>query len=196
MAVAPERIKERLRSNFSGVNLSKQRLDELAARLSQKPADDADDAAIDQVLSNANDFMPFADIAREDDRVRTLLANQKAPEPQPQPTPQPKTDDTPEWAKALMQEVNSLKAEKTKSTIQQQLKEKLKDVPETFYSRIALPESADELDTFAESIKTDYTALKQELINANAGAGNIPLGTVNSSAIDADIAQWAEQSKS
>ena len=115
MAVKPEQIKARLRILFPKANLSQKRIDAIAAKLCLKPADDADDIAIDEVLNGANDFMSFEDIAKDDDRVRTLEANQKAPQ-----TPAeievarveaerlknlnnpPAPDDAPAWAKALI----------------------------------------------------------------------------------------------
>lgn len=114
MPVKPEQIKARLRILFPKANLSQKRIDAIAAKLAPKPADNADDTAIDEVLNTANDFMSFEDIAKDDDRIRTLEANQKA-----QKTPaeieadrveaerlknlgSPAPDDTPSWAKALI----------------------------------------------------------------------------------------------
>lgn len=72
MAVSTDKIKERFKVLFPTLNLSSKRLDELAARLAQKPADDADDAAVDQVINDANTYVPFSDLARTDDVVRDL----------------------------------------------------------------------------------------------------------------------------
>ena len=83
MAVKPELIKARLKVKYPKANLSNNRIDEISARLSKLPADDADDAAVDAVLDQANDFMPFEDIARQDDALRTAKAkteNAKTPE--------------------------------------------------------------------------------------------------------------------
>lgn len=110
MPVEVSRIKGRLKELFPKANLSTKRLDELSARLAKKPADDADDAAIDQVINDANDYMPFADIAKEDDRIRNLEANQKKADPQPanggkqdpEPNPTPAPEDVPAWAKGML----------------------------------------------------------------------------------------------
>lgn len=109
MAVTPAQIKARLKVKYPKANLSQKRLDVIAAKLALKPEDGADDDAIDAVLEAANDFMSFEDIAKEDDRVRTLEANQKqkADPPAPAPTDPPapgkvNTDDVPEWAKAIL----------------------------------------------------------------------------------------------
>jgi hypothetical protein len=109
MAVKPEIIKARLKALFPKANLSQKRLDAIAAKLAPMPADDADDAAVDAVVNQANDFNSFDEIAREDDRVRTLEEKAKGPTP---PTPPGPTDpptpptppvDVPEWAKGLVE---------------------------------------------------------------------------------------------
>lgn len=79
MPVEVTRIKGRLRALFPKANLSNKRIDEISARLSKKLNDDSDDAAIDEVVNQANDFISFEDIAKSDDRIRTLeQANQNA----------------------------------------------------------------------------------------------------------------------
>lgn len=109
MAVKPEIIKARLKVLFPKANLSQKRLDAIAAKLAPMPADDADDAAVDAVVNQANDFNSFDEIAREDDRVRTLEEKAKAttpptpPGPTDPPTPPTPTVDVPEWAKGLVE---------------------------------------------------------------------------------------------
>ena len=114
MPVEANRIKGKLKELFPKVNLSTKRLDEISARLAKKATDEADDTAIEQLVNDANDFMPFADIAKEDDKIRTLEANQKkadpSPDPTPDPTPNPKpSDDVPAWSKTMMDELKGLK---------------------------------------------------------------------------------------
>lgn len=109
MAVKPEIIKARLKVLFPKANLSTKRLDAIAAKLAPMPADDADDAAVDAVVNQANDFNSFEEIAREDDRIRTLeeKAGKSTPPTPPKPTdpPTPPTPpvDVPEWAKGLVE---------------------------------------------------------------------------------------------
>ncbi len=109
MAVKPEVIKARLKVLFPKANLSQKRLDAIAAKLAPMPADDADDAAVDAVVNQANDFNSFDEIAREDDRVRTLEEKAKPstpptpPNPTDPPTPPAPPADAPEWVKAMME---------------------------------------------------------------------------------------------
>lgn len=74
MAVAPEKIKARLRVLFPKANLSTKRLDVYAAKLAPKPADDADDEAIDVIINDYNEVIDFEAVAKEDDKTRTLEA--------------------------------------------------------------------------------------------------------------------------
>lgn len=74
MAVAPEKIKARLKALFPKANLSTKRLDAYAAKLAPKPADDADDEAIDVIINDYNEVIDFEAVAKEDDKTRTLEA--------------------------------------------------------------------------------------------------------------------------
>lgn len=74
MAVAPEKIKARLKALFPKANLSTKRLDVYAAKLAPKPADDADDEAIDVIINDYNEVIDFEAVAKEDDKTRTLEA--------------------------------------------------------------------------------------------------------------------------
>ncbi|MBF7090459.1 hypothetical protein IUY40_02725 [Flavobacterium sp. ALJ2] len=80
MAVKPEIIKARLKVLFPKANLSTKRLDVYAAKLAPKPADDADDEAIDAIINDYNEVIDFAVVAAEDDRIRTLEADKKKAE--------------------------------------------------------------------------------------------------------------------
>lgn len=204
MAVKPEVIKARLKAKYPKANLSTKRLDAIAARLAPKPADDADDDAVDAVLAEANDFMSFEEIAREDDRVRTLEANQKPkPEPNPNPNPNPPADppspptpdDTPSWAKSLMESNAKLEAKITaletgkitesKQLTAQQAFEKSEllkglkpEIKATWLKRLQVtPETTDEeITSQIESLETEYSELTQNIANNSNFAGPPPAG--------------------
>lgn len=211
MAVEAKRIKERLRSLYPKVNLSTRRIDEISARLAKKPADDADDTAIDGVINDANDFMPFADIAREDDRVRTLEANQKSQDPpKPQDPPQdppkpqdPPADDVPAWAKTLIETNNSLKADlqelktgKIIETKKQQAKkvfdanETLKGLKETvkekWFNRIDV-NSETSIEDQISDLEEEYNDLVQVSADSKKSPGAPPNGAGGSKPTDAEL---------
>lgn len=125
MAVAPEKIKARLKVLFPKANLSTKRLDAYAAKLAPKPADDADDAAIDAIINDYNEIIDFEVVAKEDDRIRTLEAEKKKSDEalknkgkgdekgkDDEPEDEVEIDkDTPAWAKAIFKQNQKLTSE-------------------------------------------------------------------------------------
>jgi hypothetical protein len=168
-----EKIISQLRAKYPGVNLSKKRMDAIADRLTPKIKDESE---IDAKLDELNEILPFADIAKDDDRLRTLEEKSKKPAQQQQQTektdtdPETKKEDSkkedemPSWAKELVTEVKSLRQEKVQATMQQKLAahEKLKGIPSIFYKGRPLPEKEEELDAFVETIAADYATFKAE----------------------------------
>lgn len=176
-----ERLKAKL-PDLKAQNLTEKRLNAIADRLHNKFPDLTEEADYDAKIDELNDLTPFAEIAKQDDRIRTLEKNPN-PLPKKKPTPPKKendgeeegsddTDDTPAWAKALIEqnkalatEVNNIKKEKALGSIKQKAAEKLKEVPERFWNKLPLPEKEDEIETFVADVQSDYTAFKQELVN-------------------------------
>ncbi len=215
-----DKFKARLKAKAKalGVNLSTTRIDAIAARLHAKNPDITEDADHDSRIDDFNDLQPLADIAKQDDRVRTLEAKTKA---QPTDQDQDDTDDDdddepaepkqkgkikkkksdqepPSWAKSLIETVNKLNTEKVQTSMQARAKEKLKDVPEKFYAGRTLPEKDDDLDSFVENVNNDYTAFKQDLINKGLMSSTPPAGggtTIKTDSVDADITAWANKGK-
>lgn len=116
MAVTTDKMKSRFKVKYPLVNLSTKRLDELMAKLAKKPADDADDAAIDAFLEEMNDVLDFAGIAKEDDRVRNLEKLAEKPKPADEPekpadVPKPSDNTTEALLAKLTESVKSLTGE-------------------------------------------------------------------------------------
>jgi hypothetical protein len=195
-----QKIAGRLKALFPKANLSQKRIDAIAAKLEPKVADDADETAIDDVINQANDFMDFEAIAKEDDRIRTLEANQKkAGEEEPNPpgtSPTPPTDDEPEWAKRLSQRLENIeKGEitKTKASTVADLFSKsqiLKGLPEnqkqSWINRVNL--DAEDLASEISSLESEYTELKQSIVDSTSYAGAPFRATEGSDSVsDADL---------
>lgn len=164
MAVKPELIKSRLRALFPKANLSTKRLDEISARLAKKPADDADEAAIDEVINDYNDngAMSFEEIAKSDDKIRTLEAGKPTPPKTDEPIIQPINPET-DPIKIMMAtltnlsaEIKGLKEEKTKETVVSKFAndERVKNIPD--FIRKGYTPSSDE----------DYEVKVNELVEA------------------------------
>lgn len=171
-----DKIIARLKAKFSGVNLSKTRLDQIADKLASKITDENE---IDGKLDELNDIMPFADIAKQDDRVRTLEAKIKEPKkqdpPKPEDTPADPPEDVPAWAKALIDQNKSLNekltsleqgrtAEQNQARLRALLKEK--KVDDKFLDdplrKMAIASKTfkeeSEIEAFAEEIATAFQA--------------------------------------
>ena len=196
MAVDKLKVIARLKALFPKANLSQKRLDALADKLAIKPADDADDAAIDAVINDFNSVLSIEDIAREDDRVRTLesKANPNPPAPAPKPTdpPTPPTPptDVPAWAQALLDsnkklegELEAIKTGKVIETKKQTASELfgkseiLKGIPETirknWENRIDV-NSETPFEEQIQALETEYSELVQ--VNANSNKYAPPAG--------------------
>jgi hypothetical protein len=211
MAVKPEIIKARLKALFPTANLSTKRLDALAAKLAPMPADDADDAAVDVILNQANDFNSFVEIAREDDRIRTLEAKANpeptptptpTPTPAPTPTPTPTPTDVPEWAKvllesnkALLEKVTTLETGKITETKKQtaqsvfEASEVLKalkpEIKANWLNRIDV-NSETPIEDQIKGLETEFTDIRQEIANTTSYSGGVPNFTAGKNEPSAD----------
>jgi hypothetical protein len=202
------------KTKASGVNLSQKRIDAYADRLHKKFPTVTEEADHDKHIDDLNDVVLFADVAKEDDRIRTLEARNRQQDPQDEPDdqdepvnnpagkrkPSKKDDDVPAWAKTMMDELKTLKTEKVQSTIKTQLAEKLKgkNIPEKFYNKWTLPEKEEDLDQFATDVETQWTELKQEGNNLGITGSSAPVGGIgggNKGGEEAAIDAWAQKSK-
>ena len=178
MAVEKSKVISRLKALFPKANLSQKRLDALADKLATKPADDADEAAIDLVINDFNSVLSIEEIAREDDRVRTLesKANPNPPAPPSPPAP-PKGDEVPSWAQAILDSNKKLEGEleaiktgkmiETKRATASELfnkSEVLKRIPETirknWENRIDV-NSETSFEDQIQALETEYSELVQ-----------------------------------
>lgn len=204
MAVKPEKIKERLKTKYPKANLSNERLDAFAAKLAPLPADDADDTAIDAVLEQANNLISFEDIAKGDDRLRTLekKANPTpVPSPNPEPTPAPvtpvvtPTDETPAWAKTLIEtnqkltaDIEAIKTGKIIETKKQTaqsvfdaseiLKGLKPEIRTNWLNRIDV-NSETPIEDQVKNLETEFTDIRQAVAETTRYSGPTPSGTTS-----------------
>lgn len=195
MPVEISRIKGRLKELFPKANLSNKRLDEVSARLAKKPSDDADDTAIDEVLTNANDFYPFEEIGKDEDRIANAEAKLKNqpkkagegdPKPDPKPDPVEPSKDVPEWAQTLLNEVKTLKEGKvaeTKTQSARQLFEKnetfknLKEKGREFYFSKIDVNSEIPIEDQISSIEEVHNELVQDRVDNTQHSNQPPMNS-------------------
>ena len=154
-----------LRSRFRDLfpkaqNLKKERLDVFVSKLSSKLSEESTQEDVDALWQDYNEVVNFEQLAKDDDRLRTL----NVPKPQPKveeaskQSEGPKSDDVPEWAKALLTEIKTLREEKVQDTIQSKFRnhEALKGIPTEILDLVKTPTTLDEVDQFATTIADVY----------------------------------------
>lgn len=212
MAVEKSRLVSRFRIKFPKVNLSNERLNEIADRLSKKPADDADDAAIDLVLDEANELLSFEDIAKSDDRLKNAEAlAKKNAEKKDDKTDVGKKDeevvdvdkDAPAWAKAMLEQnkklASDLEALKTGKIIETKKQtaselfaksEVLNRIPEAirqnWVNRIDV-NSETPFEEQIQALETEYSTLVQVNADNNQYSGPAGNGSAEIKADDAVV---------
>lgn len=158
MSIEKSKVIARIKALHPNTNLSNARLNELSDRLIKKLTDDADDAAIDSVINDANDYNPFSEIARSDDKIRDLESKLKPKPPVDDPKPDPIPDDISPSMKAYLDKQNELieklngklegfeKGQQTKSITERfNSDERIKDVPDIM-RRGFIPTSEDDYE--------------------------------------------------
>lgn len=172
-----QKLFEALKTKFVGVDA--QILDRIATKKAEGQTDEnqitsiVDGISFQDVLTSYGDF-------RAGDASKTAVTNYEKKHnlkegktietPQPTPTPQPeppKPDDTPAWAKALIDQNKTLTEKiasiENKSTLEQrtaaiQAKAKEYGIPESQAKRYSIPEDAD-LDEYFKDAKQDLSNL-------------------------------------
>lgn len=188
-----EQIISQLKSKFPGVNLSKVRIDAIADKLAAKITEESE---IDGKLDELNELFPFAEIAKQDDRLRTLEAKNKPvqqPQPQPEPSPAPSDDPVAKKLAEMEAKLQAFEREKQQAKLQETFTKKLseKKIPAQLAKGRTI-ESEEQLEAVITEIESDYTALKQQLINDGLSTSSQPVAASASPAtVDADIAAWA-----
>jgi len=197
MAVERAKVIARLKALFPKANLSQKRLDAIADKLAKKPADDAKDDAIDTVINDFNDVLSIEEIAKDDDRARTLEADNKAkaeeiakakgtepPKPgEPKPDDPPKGDEAPAWATKLLEKVDNLeKGNIAKGKIQtatelfaenEVLKGMKPELQKKWINRIN-PDSETTIEDQVKELETEYSEFKQSFADSTEHSGPTP----------------------
>lgn len=178
-----EKIIAAIKEKFPAVNLSKKRLDAIAATLEDKVTDETQ---IDAKLDEFNIYNPFTEIARNDDAMRNMEAKLKSKQ-EPPPAPSPGNDEKldmlkqlSESIKALTEKVSGFEAEKTKGSIRTKVTDQLKDIPASYWGKRALPEKDDDIETFVEDVKNDFTSFTKEITEAGIALHPLPGGGIGS----------------
>lgn len=172
-----QKLFEALKTKFVGVDA--QILDRIASKKAEGQTDESQIPTIVEGIGFQDVLTSYGDF-RAGDASKTAVTNYEKKHnlkegktietPQPTPTPQtetPKPDDTPVWAKALIDQNKTLTEKiasiENKSTLEQrtaaiQAKAKEYGIPESQAKRYSIPEDAD-LDEYFKDAKQDLSNL-------------------------------------
>lgn len=105
---------------------------------------------------------------RVGDAILKVKSEQRKAEPQPPKKEQePQDEQPPKWAQGILQRLDAFERKEAEQKLATALKSKIADkVPESFYRgrNLSIQSEAD-IDKLATEIETEYTALKQDMIN-------------------------------
>lgn len=180
------KIAERLKSKFTGVNLSKARIEAICTKIDAKVTTEDE---IDAKLDELNEILPFSEIAQVDDYQRAKEAKDKkakedanAAEPPKKETETDGANAPPAWANALITQTNALvaeianlKGEKVITSRKDALAKVLKDAPESYRNKAIrdlerMNFETDELfNEYLAETETSYTEFNQSVLDAGLG---------------------------
>jgi len=173
----------------AGVNLSTKRIDAYADRLHKKNPDVKDEAEHDTLIKDLDELVGFAEIAKDDDTIRTKDAqikklSEKKPDPKDEDEEDEDNDDEhaetnkgkkkqdkdqpgrmPKWFKTYADKIDSMVGEKSQATIKSLIAAKLKGedgktkIPEDFYDEWKLPEKEDQIEDFVAKIEAKWSVI-------------------------------------
>ncbi|GAB3701414.1 hypothetical protein GCM10027592_29480 [Spirosoma flavus] len=175
-----DKIIAKLKEKYPNINLSKARLDAIADKLKV-----TEESEIEGKLEELNDIFPFAEVAKQDDRIRGLEKKDQKPADEKKPDNKPEKDDSadddegmPKWFKgyaskvdSLVEKVLNIETGNTTKTRKQQLEEALADAPEKF-KKLTLKnfelmnfDTDEKFTGFLEGLKTDKAEFAQTETN-------------------------------
>lgn len=184
-----EKIIAAIKAKYPAINLSKKRLEAIAAKIETLVIDD--ETKIDASVEALNTYGQLDDLAKSDDTTRDLQtklkATQKPDDTKPDSGDPAKPEDaTAKMLATLLQEVQSLKADKSKGEMLTKATEKLKDVPASYWNNWSLPEKEDDLDAFAAKVTDGYNAFVKEAVDKGLKINQAPKSGVPAGGIGGD----------
>lgn len=184
-----KQIKARLKVLYPGVNLSNKRIEAIAAKIDAKVTEEDE---IDDALSTYDEYNPFAQMAKDDDRERLKLKKESETSKTPEQIAaenEAEGKDTlvdsemPAWAKALVTStqalakgLESIQGEKVANTRKQQYEAKLEGVPAKVKAKALKDfgkmkfDTEEEFNEWLTETETDIEDLVQE--ESNNGLSN------------------------
>jgi len=199
-----EKILAALRAKYTGTQTAL--LDRMADTLSQTITDESqiETVASSDGVKNLLTFFQSESDRRATEATSTAVVNyeKKHNIRDGKPVTTPQVDpNVPEWAKGLMESNQKLQAEleglrkgQSTSVLMDRVKSKLaeKKIPELLLKGRTI-EKEEDIDTLVTEIETDYTGIKQTMVNEGVVV-DVPKSSMQPpGSVDAGIAAWAKQ---
>lgn len=201
------------KNKYANLGLDAKILEGLATQFEATTTDETIDNVVNGVEPLLKTFQGQADKRVADAIAKAKLEATKPPKQENQnpPKEESKSDDTPEWVKALQgtiqgmaSEIQALKGNKVLTDRNSILEAELKDANPTFKASIMkiLPkipfESDEAFQEFVAETKADSAAYVQDVANqglSGISRPNIPTNLPATDAIDRDIKAWSDKDK-
>lgn len=156
-----ETIIGRLRVLFPKANLTKQRLDEIVSdKLIGRFSDESTNEEIDAIL----ELLPINEIAKQDDKVRTLEARkQDSPKEDPKNEGGETDNEILKALKGLAERLDGIENEKKRNSLAERFNsdERIKDVPD-FIKKGYIPNSEEDLEANIEALASEFKSFSEK----------------------------------
>lgn len=166
-------LRSRFRELFpKAQNLKKERLDLYVSKLSPKLSEESTQEDVDNLIKDLNDLVDFAQVAKDDDRLRTYQKPKEEPKQETTPT----DNDNPmlEMLKQLTDKIDKLELDKFQESVSSKFKsdKRLEGIPSLIVDKF-VPNSFEDIDSTIESLVDTF---KDEQIKAklNSFGRDIP----------------------
>lgn len=168
-------LRSRFRELFpKAQNLKKERLDVFVSKLSTKLSEESTQEDVDALWKDYNEVVNFEQLAKDDDRLRTLNVPKPSEEPKPTETPTDNENPMLEMLKQLTDKIDKLESDKFQESVSSKFKsdKRLEGIPSLIVDKF-VPNSFEDIDSTIESLVDTF---KDEQIKAklNSFGRDIP----------------------
>lgn len=162
-----EKLIAALKNKYPNLGFSDKTMDNVGDYLSQTVTEEQ---GIEPAVNGAELLLKAfqGDIDRRvADAITKVKGEQRKADPQPKEKPEEQKEEMPSWAKGLFDKLEAYERKEAQSRMVDQVKSRLSDkVPESFYrGRQLHAETEADADKLVETIQSEFTALKQDMIN-------------------------------
>lgn len=179
-----EQVKGRLSVLFPKANLSKTRMEQYTNKIATKLTEESTEEEIDDIIKDYNEIVNFEQVAKDDDRIRTLESK-----PKPQESEKMKEEPIKNDNEILLDAISKLTEKVTVFETQKQAEtiatkfandERLRGIPKLMIERNT-PTTMEDIDAYADILANDWKEIQTQAKLSQFGVDSTPQGKTNSS---------------